>query len=297
MGGLVPDYGSPLVPRRRLAAELRRLREETGLTGDKVGKRLKWSASKVSRYELARTGLKPEDVAKLLDLYGVRGSDQDELLELAEESTKKGWWEAYSDDLPEELTELIGMEDEATAVWTWQLECIPGLLQSEDYAREVNRGFQEITAMPPAKMERRVAARRLRQQVLTRKAPLRFSAVIDESALLRRVADPAVMRGQLAELADRSRLPNVTVQILPLHVSQPVVTPSFFVLEFGSADTAAPATLPAVAYAEHLVSNLYFGDELDTYRYRQVFERLAAAALTTQESRELINDISQRVWS
>lgn len=293
----MPDLGSPLVPKRRLASELRRLREQSSLTGEKVAKRLKWSPSKVSRYELARTALKPQDVAQLLDLYGVRGAERDELLALAVASTKKGWWDAYTDDLPEELAELIGMEDEANSARTWQIECVPGLLQTEPYALAVNRGFQEITAMPPVKMDRRVAVRLHRQQVLTRPDPLSFSAVVDESVLWREVGGPEVMRGQLAELTELARLPNVNIMILPFRPAPPVIAPSFFILEFGSAENRAATPHPTVAFAEHLVSSRSFDDEQDIYHYKQVYDLLEQAALSPGRSAALISDICERRWS
>jgi transcriptional regulator with XRE-family HTH domain len=288
----VTDHGSPIVARRRLATELRHLREAAGLTGDKVARTLRWSPSKVSRYELARTGLKPTDVARLLDLYKVDRAGKEELLSLADQAATKGWWDAYSDDLPEELSELIGLEDEAVAASTWQIECVPGLLQTAEYAMAVNRGFHSVVAMPPPQMARIVKARMLRQQVLTREAPLHLSALIDESALLRKVAETAVMRSQLDHLLDVSQLPNVTIQVLPLDPGdpRPIISPSFVVLEFGS------DSLPAVAYTEHLVSNLYFDDEQATYRYIQAYQRLKAAALSSADSGEFIAEISRR-WS
>jgi transcriptional regulator with XRE-family HTH domain len=293
----VLDQGSPKSPtarRRRLAAELRRLRDQSGLTGDEVADRLNWSASKVSRYELARTGLKPDEVRKLLGLYGVDSAREEQLLALAHEATEKGWWEAFSDDLPEEYAELIGLEDEAASMLAWQIECVPGLLQTGEYARQVNSGYREVSAMPPAKMERRVQARIMRQKVLTRDRPLELSAVIDESALLRELADPPVMHDQLQHLARASQMPNVRVRILPLGGSHPVIISSFAILQF---DKARDTTMPDVAYAEHLVSSLYFEGETDIYLYKEAFERLFAAALSEEESVALITDIARRVWA
>ena len=185
----MPDYGSPIVSRRRLAAELRRLRELSGRTGDQVADELGWSPSKVSRYELARTGLKPADVRKLLDLYQVGSGHRDELLALATDATRKGWWEAYSDILPEEFAALIGLEAQASSSWQWNVELVPGLLQTEDYAREVNSGYQGVAAVPPVQMERRLQARLARQQVLNRDPPFELSVVLDESRLKRRIGD------------------------------------------------------------------------------------------------------------
>lgn len=285
------DHGSPIVARRRLAAELRRLREEADLTGNKVATRLNWSPSKISRYELGRTALKPEEVAKLLGVYKADTATKQELLALADQAAQKGWWEAFSDNLPEELSELIGLEDEAVASLVWQIEVVPGLLQIEEYARFANAGFQDIFAMPPAQMERRVRARMLRQQILSRESPLHLSAVIDESALLRMVADAPVMRAQLAHLVEVSQLPNVTIQVLELSRDSPlpILSPSFVVLEFG-------ATMPAVAFTENLIGNQYFDDENVTYRYVQAFQRYAATALDPANSRDMISEVIRRVW-
>jgi transcriptional regulator with XRE-family HTH domain len=290
----VPDYGSPTVRRRRLAAELRRLREHSGLTGDDVASHLGWSASKISRYELARTGLKPAEVGKLLDLYGVRASRKEQLLALAREATEKGWWEAYSDDLPEEYADLIGLESEAKSVWTWQIECVPGLLQTDEYARQVNSGLQRVSAMAPSQMERRVQARLLRQQVLTRDVPLVLSAVIDESALLREAADPPIMRAQLEQLAQASQYPNIEVRILPMRGNHPVIIGSFVILQFGE---ARETTMPDVVYTEHLRSSLYFEGETDTYLYKESYQRLVDAALSPEDSAKLIANVSRLVWA
>ncbi|MGH3282798.1 MAG: Scr1 family TA system antitoxin-like transcriptional regulator [Trebonia sp.] len=127
--------GAPTVRQRRLGAELRRLRADR--TGDEVAAALGWSPSKVSRYELARTGTSVAEVGKLLDYYRVTGPHREQVLALAREASQKGWWETYSDALPEELIALIALEDEASSSWMWQVEVIPGLLQTEEYARQV----------------------------------------------------------------------------------------------------------------------------------------------------------------
>jgi transcriptional regulator with XRE-family HTH domain len=290
----VPDYGSPTVRRRRLAAELRRLRDQSGLTGDEVAARLGWSASKISRYELARTGLKPADVKKLLDLYGVGPARKEQLLALAREATEKGWWEAYSDDLPTEYADFIGLEDEATSIWVWQMECIPGLLQTEEYARQISSGYGRLAALPPSMMERRVQVRLMRQEILTRESPPELSVVIDESALLRELADPLVMRAQLERLAEASQMPNVTVRVLPLHVPHPMIIGSFNIFRFGE---ARETTLPDVVAIEHLVSSLYFEGETDTFQYLESFRSFADASLSVPESAKLISDVSRRAWS
>ena len=284
--------GVPTVRQRVLAAELRRLRADR--TGDEVAAALGWSPSKVSRYELARTGPNQAEVGRLLDYYGVTGPDRDRLLTLARGATQKGWWEGYSDDLPEELISLIALEDEASSSWMWQVEVIPGLLQTEDYARQITSVFQRGIPLPPRQVERRVQARLKRQNVLTRENPLEFSVVLDESAILRRHADARVMRGQLQHLLEVSQLPNVSVQVFPLQTLHPVVTSSFLLLQFAwERDTL----LHDVVSIEHLQGNIHFEGEIDTHMYRLAFQALSDTALDPEESRELILRTSRQVWA
>ncbi len=291
----MPASGSPTARQRRLAAELRRLRGRTGRTGDDIAEALGWSPSKVSRYELARTSPNPADVEKLLDIYGVTGSHREQLLALAQEATRKGWWEAYSGALTEELIALIALEDEASSLRIWHVEVVPGLMQTEGYARQLMDAYQSRldTRLSPAQIERRVEARHQRQQILTRDPPHEVFAVLDESALLRHITDKHVMRAQLEHLVEVSRLPNVTLQVFPLHHRYPVITPSFVLLQFGR---AFETTLHDVVSSEQLQSDRYFEGEADTHQYRLAFTALAGAALDPEQSRELISQTAQRVW-
>jgi transcriptional regulator with XRE-family HTH domain len=267
-----------------------------GLTGDEVAADLGWSPSKVSRYELARTGLKPGDVAKLLTRYGVDRARQRELLALADEAMEKGWWEAYSDVLPEEYAALIGLEAEARACSTWSVEVIPGLLQTEEYARQVNSGYRRLVPVPvpPGEMERRVQAQLKRQELLTREPPLELSVVLDESALLRRLADRPVMCHQLERLVEVGQLPNVSLRVFPLARRYPIVMCSFVLFRFAQ---DRRTTIPDVVYAEHLRSNLYFEGESDTYQYSLAFDLLLQESLGRSESLQLISETARRVWS
>ena len=285
--------GAPTVRQRRLAAELRRLRGD--LTGDDVAAALGWSPSKVSRYELARSGPKLAEVRKLLDYYGVAGTHREQLLTLAREAAEKGWWEAYSDALPEELTALIALEDEASSSWMWQVDLIPGLLQTEEYARQViSGGYQIGIPLLPSQIDQRVEVRLRRQNILTRDNPMEFSVVLDESVLLRRNTDTQVMRTQLAYVLQVSELSNVTVRIFPLQTLHPVATSSFLLLKFGRAHDTE---LNDVVSTEQLQSNLHFEGEADTHQYRHAFQALSSAALDPEQSRKLILRISQQVWA
>ncbi len=290
----MPDYGSRTVRRRRLAAELRRLRGLSGWTGEQVAEELGWSLAKVSRYELARSGLTHTDVRKLLDLYQVEASRREDLLALAKEAAHKGWWEAYSDALPEEFAALIGMESEASSSWQWNIEVVPGLLQTEAYATQVNSGYQGAAAVPPAQMKRRIEARLERQQVLNRDPPFELSVILDESVLLRQLAEPAVMLAQLERLIGTAQLPNVTLRIRRLQGRYTMMTGSFSLLRFGQGRETGS---PDVVYCEHMRSNLYFEDVTDAYLYGIAFSRLTEESLDPSESLDLISQTARSVWA
>src|SRR3984957_12539214 len=140
----VVEEGSPTVRRRRLAAELRQLREAKGRSGESVAHALRWSPSKISRYERAKTGLRPSEVERLLDYYGVKGTHREMLLALAQDASQKGWWEEYADSLPEDYQQFIGLEHEATAVAIWHVDVVAGLLQTEGYARHIIDSYDRV---------------------------------------------------------------------------------------------------------------------------------------------------------
>jgi transcriptional regulator with XRE-family HTH domain len=285
----VPTSGSPTVRRRRLAAELRRLRESAGRTGDDVAAALDWSPSKVSRYELARTGLKPTEVGKLLDYYEVSGSRRDQLLALAREASQKGWWEEYADVVSEDHLTFIGLEAGASSVEQWHVDVVPGLLQTADYARQVLLGFHRLSPIPPRWIERQVQVRMLRQEALTaREPPLELSVVIDESILLRQVSGHSVMRAQLERLAESADLPNVTLRVLPLRGDHTLLVDSFVIFRFGQDHETPGSSLHDVVSTEHLVSELYVEGETDTYLHRLAFDSLFKESLSTSDSRELL---------
>jgi transcriptional regulator with XRE-family HTH domain len=156
---------SPAVRRRRLAAELRTIREATGDSADQVARALGWSPSKMTRYELARTGLRLSDVVRLLDHYGVGGDRREYPLQLAADAAGKGWWEAYGEELPGDVQLYIGFEDEADAIALWHADLVPGLLQTGAYTRHIIANYGAIEPMPPGLIERLVQVRIRRQQV------------------------------------------------------------------------------------------------------------------------------------
>lgn len=283
---------SPEVRRRRLAAELRRLRSESGLRTTEVARQLGWSPSKVSRYELARTGLKPSDVGLMLAFYGVEGRRQDDLLALAVDAAKRAWWEGYSDVLSDDHIALVGLEDEATAESAWHLEVIPGLLQAEGYARRlISRGYS-LAPIPPSQIDRLIRLRMRRKEVLRRRTPLALSAVVDEAVLRRRVGGPEVMREQLGHLIEIAQLPNVSLRVLKLDEESPAMINSFDILSFGDQG----AGMPDVAYTEHFRGTLNFEEEADTHQYSILFRLLQEAALPELESIQFIEQLMGDVW-
>lgn len=288
--------GSPTVPRRRLAAELRRLRGAR--TGGEVSRAVGWSPTKISRAESGRESLPPVEVGKLLDYYGVVEPLRGRLLELAEDAVKRGWWDDYADALTPQYVEFIGLEAEATASLQWQSDAIPGLLQTEDYARKLNAAYHTVMpTIPPSVQERFLQVRMLRQARLTEEPVLRLSIVMDESVLLRRVGDSGVMRAQLERLVDMAALPNVDLRVLPLSQNVGLLAGSFVIMIFGSPGTPGTAALGDVVSTESLNAELYVEGEADTHLYRLFFQTLSTSALPPAESRAFILSTMERAWS
>jgi transcriptional regulator with XRE-family HTH domain len=293
----VPDRGSPTVRGRRLAAELRRLREGTGMNGEEVAERLGWSGSKVSRIELYRTGVKLGDLRQLLDLYGVEDAYREDLIALARESTKRSPLRQIASGLPpeSEYAAYLSAEAEAESVWNWEPQIVPGLLQTPDYARAVSEAWQKMFPGPPRDVERRVEAKLLRQQVLTRDPPLQLSAVIDESVLHRRFGDRAVMRQQLEHLAAVSDLPNIELRIYRLDSEDAALaTGAFSYMQFAYVHDVPFHDIVSI---EHLEGSYNLEDEDQTYRYRMAFEYLVSRSLDPAESRAVILEAADGAWS
>ncbi|GAA4234327.1 helix-turn-helix transcriptional regulator [Actinomadura meridiana] len=273
----------PSVRQRRLAAELRRLRERQGLTGDEVADTLAWSTAKVSRLENARTGAKIGDVLRLLDLYEIEGARRQDLVSLAHDAARRGWWEEYR-DLPSPLADYIALESEATAVREWCSTVLPGLLQTEDYARNVIGGWSDLATLPPQELERRLDVRMRRREVLDRPHPLELSVILDEAVLQRRIGDRKVMREQLEHLHRMASLPHLTVQILPLNVAHSVLAESFILLQFSPVHDIV---FPDIVHTESLTIS-HFAEEAVTYMYRLAYTSLARQALDAADSRRRI---------
>jgi transcriptional regulator with XRE-family HTH domain len=285
--------GSPTVRRRRLAAELRAIRESTGRSGDAVAAALRWSPSKISRYERARTGLRPAEVQRLLDYYKITGPRRALLLALAEDAAQKGWWEEYGDSLSEDYQQFIGLEHEATSINIWHVDVVAGLLQTEAYARHIISSYSRVEPVPPGMIGRLVSVRMRRQQVLDR-AGLQMSVVLDESVLKRRIGDDEVMYAQLQRLVQVAERPNITLRILPLDTQHWVFGESFVIFGFGA---DSEAMLQDVVSTEHLRSGFTLEGERETYLHRIAFQMLAEASLDPAASRELILETAQTHWA
>jgi transcriptional regulator with XRE-family HTH domain len=284
---------SPTVRRRRLAAELRGIRESKGKSGDAVAAALRWSPSKISRYERARTGLRPREVERLLDYYGITGSHRTLLLGLAEDAAQKGWWEEFADSLSEDYQQFIGLEYEATSINIWHVDVVTGLLQTEAYARHIISSYSRVEPIPPGMIGRMVKVRMRRQQVLTRD-DLQLSIVLDESVLKRRIGDESVMYEQLQRLVHEADRPNLALRILPLEKQYVVISGSFVIFGFGD---DSDAMLQDVVSTEHLKSGFILEGERETYLHRIAFQMLAEASLDPAQSRALILETAESHWS
>jgi transcriptional regulator with XRE-family HTH domain len=289
----VTEEGSPTVRRRRLAAELRALREAKGRSGESVAHALGWSPSKVSRYERAKTGLRPKEVERLLDYYKVHDAQRAMLLALAQDAEQRGWWEDFADTVSEDYQQFIGLEHEATWMAIWHVEFLPGLLQTEAYARQIIGSYDRVEPIPPSAVTRLVRVRLRRQQVLDR-GSLTVSVVLDESILLRRVGSNAVMYEQLQRLIEDAERPTMTLQILPLDAQRTAIGESFVVFGF---EADGDAVLQDVVSTEQMRSGFILEGERETHIHRVAFRTLTEAALPPEASVRLIKNIAATRWS
>lgn len=273
----------PTVRRRRLASELRRLREAADLTIDEVGDKLECSASKISRIETGHVGVTPRDVRDMLELYAVLGDDREALVQLSREARTRGWWHSYSEVF---TGAFVGLEADASSLRAFQALLVPGLLQTEAYARTV------IRAMRPdaddAEVDRRVVARLARQRLLTEVSPPEYWTVIDEAVLHRSVGGPEVMAAQLRRLLELAALPHVTIQVVPFGTgAHPGMEGPFLILGFPEqAD-------PDVVYVDSTTSGAYLEMPADVRRYALMFDHLRAAALKPDDSVDLISTFAE----
>jgi transcriptional regulator with XRE-family HTH domain len=275
------------VLRMLLGAQLRRLREAGGISPEQAGYEIRASRSKISRMETGRVGFKLRDVEDLLTVYGVTdGQQRSEVLALARQTSAPNWWAKYGDILPAWFETYLGLESAALTIRTFEVQFVPGLFQTEDYARAVTRlGHHSATA---DEIERRVALRIKRQDVLTRPDPPRVWAVMDEAVLRRPCGGAAVMRAQLRRLAEAAAQPQVTLQAVPFtRGGHAGASGAFSILRFQERD------LPDVVYIEQLTSALYLDQRPDVEHYLEVVDQLSGEALTPVETAAFIEQVAR----
>jgi transcriptional regulator with XRE-family HTH domain len=282
---IVPADGGPTVLRILLGAQLRRLREARRITLEDAGKVIRASHSKISRLETGRVGFKDRDISDLLTFYGVTDEEERETLRaLARRANTPGWWHDYSDVLPSWFEAYVGLEEVTTQVRAYEVQFVPGLLQTEDYARAVTRLGHD--GAPTSENERRVRLRMARQGVLDKPYPPNVWAVVDEAVLRRPVGSPDVMRGQLEHLVDIAQRPNVTIQVMPFQAGgHSAAGGPFSILRFAEPD------LPDVVYLEQLTSALYLDKPEVVDSYLKVMERTCMEAATPADSIDAITAV------
>lgn len=276
---------SPTVLRIALGGQLRRLREARGITREAAGDAIRASGAKISRLELGRVGFKERDIADLLTLYGITQPEEREaFLSLARQANSRGWWHQYGDLLPSWFQTYLGLEQSAKLIRGYEPQFVHGLLQTPAYARAVV-GLGEHQG-DPEEIDRRVALRLRRQEVLTAKQPLTLWMVIDEAALRRPIGGLPVLREQLEHLITMAERPNITLQVMPYDVGgHAAAGGSFTILRFNEPD------LPDVVYLEQLTSALYLDKKADTEQYLTVMDRLSVQAAPPDKTPTLLRAI------
>ncbi|MER7169673.1 helix-turn-helix transcriptional regulator [Micromonospora sp. NPDC000207] len=291
---MVPAEGGPAtgptVLRMLLGAQLRRLRESCGVTREGAGWEIRASESKISRMELGRVGFKERDVADLLTLYGVTDvKERDTLLKLARDANNPGWWHRFGDVLPTWFQSYLGLEAAAALIRSYEVQFVPGLLQTRDYARAVVQlGHRRAR---PDELDRRVDLRIHRQELLRRPGPPHLWAVVDEAALRRPIGGAEVMRGQLTALIEATRTPHIRVQVIPFHAGgHAAAGGAFTILRFGDQD------LPDIVYIEQLTSAIYLDKREDLDFYAVAMERLCVEAEPPERTPEILTRIIDELY-
>jgi transcriptional regulator with XRE-family HTH domain len=274
---------SPTVRRRRLAAELRQLRERAQLTCEEAAERLECSASKISRMETGRVSVTPRDVRDLMDIYRAPPELQDALVQLARESRQKGWWHAYGDSVQPHFATYLGMESAASEIRVYAVSRIPGLLQTADYSRAVLTA--ELVHGQQSNLDRATAMMAERRRMASTSGPSIW-AVIDEAAVRRDVGGHEVMRAQLEFLLEVGTRPGISVQVIPFSAgAHPGMGRPFTILAF------AEVADPNVVHVTGLTSGLWLEDMHDVHHYNVFFNHLCATALSFEDSAALIMQV------
>lgn len=288
---MAPDSATgsgPTARRLVLGSQLRRLREAAGISREDAGYAIRGSGSKISRLELGRVGFKERDVADLLTLYAVTDStDRESFLDLVRRSNEPGWWHRYNDLLPNWFQDFVGLEESASRIQSYETQFVPGLLQTERYARAVSsEGHPEF---PEAELDRRVRLRMQRQRMFAQPKAPRLWAVIDESVLHRPIGGREVLREQIQALLDATTSPAISLQLLPFELGRSAAEGAFTILRF------AEPEIPDIVYLEHLCGALYLDKAEDVEVYSKVAHRLAVDAQTPVQTRETLKKALERV--
>jgi transcriptional regulator with XRE-family HTH domain len=271
----------PTVRRMILGTQLRRLRERAGVSRAEAGYHIRGSESKISRLELGRVGVKERDVDDLLTMYGITDPhDRQKFLDLAKQSNRPGWWQRYNDLMPKWFEDYVGLEEAAWRLQIYEIQFVPGLLQTEAYTRAVVSHGRPESVDPDT--ERLVTLRMRRKKILNGPNAPRVWAVIDESVLYRPLGGPHVLREQLDHLLELTTMPHITVQIVPFDKSGHAAEGAFTLLRF------AEPELPNIAYIEHLTGALYLEKIDEIEAYSRAMDRLAVDAETPEMSRQLL---------
>jgi transcriptional regulator with XRE-family HTH domain len=270
------------VLRLLVGAQLRKLREARNISLEDAGHQIRSSHSKMSRLELGRVGFKDRDLTDLLTLYGVTAkSERDVLRALAKRANAQGWWHDYSDILPGWFEAYVGLEEAASRIRAYEIQFVPGLLQTPEYARAVT--LLGHAGADGAEIDRRVSLRMARQALLDSPRAPQLWVVLDEAVLRRPVGRPDVMRGQLRHLLASAQRPGITVQIVPFEVGGHAAAGGpFSILRFAEPD------LPDVVYLEQLTSSIYLDRREAVEHYIEVMDRLCVTALPAQQSMQML---------
>lgn len=281
-GGAAPA-GGPTVLRMLLGAQLRRLRESAGVTRDDAGYHIRASGSKISRMELGRVSFKERDVTDLLEYYGIDDvAEKEKLVQLTREANATPWYQKFQDVVPDWFHVFVGLEEAAQLIRVYEVQFVPGLLQTEEYARAVI--VQGAPGLDPDEVERRVALRMGRQKLLTRENPPRYWVVMDEAALRRPMGGRDVHVGQIERLIDLVGEPNITIQVMPFRYGGHAAEGgAFTIMRFPETD------LPDVVYMEYLTGAHYIDKPEEVERYAAVMERLSVAGTSPDRTREILS--------
>lgn len=287
-GSTAERGGGSTARRMVLGTQLRRLREAAGISRSQAGYHIRGSESKISRLELGRVGFKERDVADLLTLYEIHDQHQRaDYLDMVEQSNQPGWWHRYSDLMPHWLHDYVGLEESASRIQTFELQFVPGLLQTEDYARTI--ASQGKLGLGSDEVERRIALRLQRQKILLRPTAPRLWAFVDEAVLRRPIGGPAVMKKQLEALLEWTKLPHIALQLLPYERSGHAAEGAFTVLRF------AEPELPDIVYIEHLTGALYLDKREENEPYGRAIDRLAIDAETPDRTRQALDKMRSEI--